>query len=241
MGGNRYWSNIDTISDSEIKSLFIETVDLGLPSGLLWATCNLGADKPEDYGLYFQWADTKGYKGACSESESDGNDDLHYFLWSKYKYCDGQQDVKLTKYCTRDAWGTLDNKTVIEPEDDAAVAMFGGQWRMPTSTEFRELIDNTVPGDGANSYGWINNYNSSGVNGILRKSKTNDNTIFFPAPGQCNANVISSAGSSSNYWTNSLGNTTSTNGVFMQSNYAMVVFGDMSRFIGLPIRAVTTK
>lgn len=108
-------------------------VDLGLPSGLLWATCNVGADNPEDYGDYFAWAET--------EPKSVYN-------WSTYKYCDGGYYYKLTKYCTRSDFGNngfTDNLTVLLPEDDAATANWGNGWRMPTENEWRELIDNTTP------------------------------------------------------------------------------------------------
>lgn len=98
-----------------------EYVDLGLPSGLLWATCNVGADKPEDYGDYFAWGET--------ETKSDYN-------WSTYKWCNGSSHT-LTKY-------DYDNKMVLDPEDDAAYVNWGGGWRMPTSAEFRELYNNTT-------------------------------------------------------------------------------------------------
>lgn len=161
----------------------VECVDLGLPSGLLWATCNLGANKETDYGLYFQWGDTKGYKTICTEAESDGNDDAHYFDWRQYKYS-GSSSSLVTKYNTSYNHGSfIDNKTILEPEDDAATIMLGSKWRMPTVEDFQELIDNTVPGDNANQYGWITNYKGSGVDGLLLKSKVNNNTIFFPAAG----------------------------------------------------------
>ena len=187
----------------ETDGLEIEYVDLGLPSGLLWATCNLGAKTETDYGLYFQWGDTKGYKTACNEDESDGNDDAHYFGWSKYKYCDGSSTT-MTKYCTNYYDGTVDNKTVLEPEDDAATVMLGGQWRMPTLVEFQELIENTEPADGTDKNGWTNNYNGTGIKGCYRKSKTNGKTIFFPAAGYGTGNMIYPTGTVNCCWSSSL-------------------------------------
>ena len=81
-----------------------EYVDLGLPSGLLWATCNVGATKPEEYGDYFAWGET--------EPKSTYN-------WSTYKYCNGSS-TSLTNYCTNSSYGTVDNKTILEAADDAA-------------------------------------------------------------------------------------------------------------------------
>ena len=75
-----------------------EYVDLGLPSGLLWATCNVGADSPDDYGDYFAWGET--------ETKSD-------YDWDTYKWCNGSENT-LTKYCTKSSYGTVDNKTVLE-------------------------------------------------------------------------------------------------------------------------------
>ncbi|MCQ2315083.1 MAG: hypothetical protein MJZ85_00135 [Bacteroidales bacterium] len=74
-------------------------VDLGLPSGTLWATCNVGADKPEDYGGYFAWGETK------KKTE---------YSWNPYKWCNGSYNT-LTKYCTHSDCGTVDNKTVLDP------------------------------------------------------------------------------------------------------------------------------
>ncbi len=103
-------------------------VDLGLPSGLIWATCNVGAAKPEDYGDYFAWGET--------EPKDD-------YWWSTYKWCNGDWD-KLTKYCTDSYYwdssssSSMDNKTVLDPEDDAAHVNWGGSWRMPTDEEWTE-------------------------------------------------------------------------------------------------------
>ena len=103
-----------------------EFVDLGIPSGTKWATCNVGADKPTDFGLYFQWGDTVDKRDAdCS--------------WTSYKYCNGSQK-SLTKYCTNSYYGRVDNKTALDIKDDAARAIKGGDWRMPTKGDIQELL-----------------------------------------------------------------------------------------------------
>ena len=98
-------------------------VDLGLPSGTLWADRNIGANSPEGYGDYFAWGETR------PKSE---------YNWSTYKYCKGS-DKTITKYCDDSSYGTVDNKTVLEPSDDAATANWGSNWRMPTHGEQVEL------------------------------------------------------------------------------------------------------
>ena len=98
-------------------------VDLGLPSGTLWADRNIGANSPEGYGDYFAWGET------IPRSEYD---------YGTYKYCKGSMET-ITKYCTKSSFGTVDNKTVLEPADDAATANWGSNWRMPTYAEQEEL------------------------------------------------------------------------------------------------------
>ena len=101
-----------------------EYVDLGLPSGTLWATCNVGASSPEEYGDYFAWGETNGY-----------NSGKTYFDWSTYMYCKGSENT-LTKYCYTSNYGYNDFRdtlTELLPEDDAATANWGSDWQIPTS------------------------------------------------------------------------------------------------------------
>ena len=128
-----------------------------------WAKCNVGAEKESDYGYYFQWGDI------VDKSNADCS-------WATYKHCNGSQTT-LKKYNTSTSYGeNPDNKTTLDPEDDAATQIMGGNWRMPTKDECQELIDNTTNE-------WITNYNGSGVNGRKFTSKINGNTIFIPAAG----------------------------------------------------------
>lgn len=101
-----------------------EYVDLGL--SVMWATCNVGATAPEDYGDYYAWGET--------ETKSTYN-------WSTYKYYNDSSST-ITKYNNKNSYGTVDNKTTLELEDDVAHIKWGGNWRMPTLNEFIELINN---------------------------------------------------------------------------------------------------
>ena len=159
-----------------------EYVDLGLPSGLKWAKCNVGAEKETDAGLYFAWGETTGY--TASQVGTDKR-----FSWSDYKY--GNSSSNLTKY------NQSDGKTVLESADDAASQIMGGDWRMPTQTDFNELLSGTTNE-------WIPNYNDTGVSGRKFTSKTNGNSIFIPAAGCCFIGSVDSVGSYSSVWSSSL-------------------------------------
>jgi hypothetical protein len=129
-------------------------VDLGLPSGTLWAACNVGANTPEGYGDFFAWGET--YPKDC-------------YNWSTYKYCNGSWR-NLTKYSTKSSHGVVDNLVVLQPIDDAATANWGDEWRMPTLAEWMVLFHNT-------SCEWVI---QNGVNGGLFTAM-NGNSIFLPA------------------------------------------------------------
>jgi len=150
-----------TISDNPNMIDGHEYVDLGLPSGLLWATMNVGAKKPEDPGLFFAWGET------TPKSE---------YSWENYKYGQGSWDFKkITKYCNSSEYGVIDNKMVLEENDDAATTNWGKIWRTPTYSEAQELIDCcTWTSD------WI-------VDGLLRRGfyvkGPNGNSIYIPIGG----------------------------------------------------------
>lgn len=163
-------------------------VDLGLPSGTLWATCNIGATSPEDYGDYFAWGETEGY-----------NDGKTKFDWSTYKWCEGSSST-MTKYCTDSNYGYngfTDDKTELDLEDDAAYVNWGPAWRMPSEEQFQELINS--------SYTTTEWTTQNGVNGRKITSKTNGNSIFLPAAGSRSGSLLSNAGSSGDYWSRTLG------------------------------------
>ena len=152
-----------------------EAVDLGL--SVKWANMNVGADFPEDYGDYFAWGET-------TTKET--------YDWSTYKWDNGS-GYKLTKYCTDGYYGIVDNKTVLDKEDDAAAVNWGGAWRMPTKEEQDELCNNCT-------WTWTT---QDGVNGY-KVTGTNGNSIFLPAAGCRSGSSLHSAGSHGDYWSSSL-------------------------------------
>ena len=172
--------NSNTGSDNATDTNGHEYVDLGLPSGTKWATCNVGATKPEEYGSYYAWGET--------ETEPKTT-----YYWSTYKWCNGDYDTQ-TKYCTDSSYGTVDNKTVLELADDAARANWGGAWRMPTDAEWTELRENCT-------WTWTT---KNGVNGYEVKSEANGNSIFLPAAGSSGFDGLSRAGFYGYYWSSSL-------------------------------------
>ena len=155
-----------------------EWVDLGLPIGLKWATCNIGATTPEGYGDYFAWGET------APKTNYD---------WSTYKYCNGSE-ITLTKYNTISSRGTVDNKTTLDLSDDAARANWGGSWRMPTKAELDELRNNCT-------WTWTT---QNGVEGYKVTSKNNGNSIFLPAAGNRSGTSVYEVGSRGLYWSSSL-------------------------------------
>ena len=158
-----------------------EWVDLGLPSGLLWATCNLGATNPEDYGDYYAWGET-------SAKET--------YNWSTYRYAtvDANGDLQtLTKYNTSDTYGTIDNKTTLEASDDVATAVLGSGARIPTKAEWQELLDNTTAV-------WAT---QNGVNG-RKFTAANGSSLFLPAAGYRDGSSLYGDGTYGYYWSSSL-------------------------------------
>ena len=161
------WKNDQEINGIETDSTSNnsdthEYVDLGLPSGTLWATTNIqDADGNE---LYFAWGETQGY--TLGQVGTDKN-----FTWEDYEFGDN-----LSKY------NESDGKTELEAIDDAATANWGSDWRMPTNEQFEELIENTTTA-------WTQ---VDGVNGLLCTSTANINTLFFPAIGKAASSEISS-------------------------------------------------
>ena len=185
-------------------------VDLGL--SVKWATCNVGAYTPEYYGDYFAWGET---------TTKDTYD------WSTYKYCNSSETT-FTKYNTSSSYGTVDNKTQLELNDDAARVNWGGSWRMPTDAEWTELIYNCT-------WTWGN---QNGVYGSKVTSKTNGNSIFLPAAGYRYYSSLYSAGSYGDYWSSSLdtGYPYGAGGVDSYSDY--VGMSHYYRYYGLPVRPV---
>lgn len=167
-------------------------VDLGLPSGTLWATCNVGATSATDCGDHFAWGETEGddFDLAVVTEGYDGG--KQEFSWSTYKWCQGSS-MTITKYCTNSNYGKVDNITELQPSDDAATANWGSNWQMPSIEQCVELID-----DNYTITEWTT---VSGVNGRKITSKTNGNCIFLPAAGFRVGTSIQNLDSYGEYWT----------------------------------------
>jgi len=199
-----------------------EWVDLGLPSGTLWATCNVGATKPEEYGDYFAWGETVGYNGGKTS-----------FSWSTYKYCSGSSTT-IWKYCTSSSYGTVDNKTELEPLDDAATANWGEAWQMPSIDQFRELINS--------SYTTTEWTTINGVYGRKITSKSNLKYVFLPAAGYRDEASLSSTGSYGGYWSRSLYTSSSRYAYYLyfsSGNIDTDYYG--SRYFGRSVRPVRVQ
>ena len=148
-------NKIELISDGNEHGF--EYVDLGLPSGTMWATCNVGADKPEDGGLLFQFGRVDGYKYGDSNNQFRSNDQ-------------NKQDTG-NEYTPVTTSGKVYKKNeILDLDDDAAHVNMSGKWRMPTSDELKELIDNTT-----HDVVTVN-----GVKGIMFTSDINGNQLFIP-------------------------------------------------------------
>ena len=169
----------EEISFTTLNRIFengYECVDMGL--SVKWAAINIGANNPEDYGHYFAWGETS---------------PKNYYDYSTYKFC-GKYSYIFTKYNTSSSNGAVDNKTTLEPKDDAASVIWGGKWRMPTSTETYELINNCI-------WEWTT---KNGINGHIVTSKKNGNSIFLPAAGRKYEDALESDGVRGYYWSSTL-------------------------------------
>lgn len=154
-------------------------VDLGLPSGLLWADRNVGANSPEDYGNYYAWGETT---------------PKEVYDWNTYAY--GNGSYALTKYCNKSGYGLdgfTDNLTTLEASDDAATVNIGSYARTPRDYEWQELMDNTT-------VTWTTR------NGVYGRKFTasNGKSIFLPAAGDRDGSNLYGAGECGLYWSSTL-------------------------------------
>lgn len=190
-------------------------VDLGL--SVKWATCNIGATNPEESGGYYAWGET------TTKS---------YYQIDSYKWSDYEEWYKLTKYCTDTEYGIVDNKIVLDSSDDVAHVKWGGNWRMPTSDEYDELIDNCT-------WTWTS---QNGVEGTKVTSKKNGNSIFLPGVGYYNfvSRYLEGQGL---YWSSSLNPSDPSKAYFLYfyesiATYVNYEERDKFREQGCPVRAV---
>ena len=225
-------------------------VDFDLPSGLLWAKKNLGAETEEDAGLYFQWGDTQGYTAEQVGVDKNFNND-------GYKFSIDGSSSNLSKY------NSTDGKTVLDLEDDAAYVMLGDKWRIPTQEDFHELINNTdlylaldsgneikgtVTTDGASSstsiyFEW-EQHRAGNMKG-MKLYRKNDNSvyIFIPLSGFADVDSIHDINEIGVLYSSNRSNRFDILPYGFMYDYNKGFFGDIgvTRPTGVPIRAVLKK
>ena len=232
-------------------------VDLGL--SVKWATCNVGASNPWDYGDYFAWGETVGYgksdpSNAHNQSYTGGSTVKTYYYWRTYKYCSCNDVDCLTKYNYSSTYGTVDNKYILDLSDDAARVNMGGSWRMPTYDEQTELLDNCY-------WEWTDSYSGKGVKGyIVYKVKSasdkgkkkysggsttpvgsyslSDPHIFLPAAGYRLRSGLDDAGNDGYYWSSSLDDFYPVYAYYLGFRSGSVYRSDYYRCLGYSVRAV---
>lgn len=190
-------------------------IDLGLPSGTMWASCNVGADTPEAYGDYFAWGETQ---------------PKTTYTWATYQYCNGENN-QLTKYCNMASFGYngfTDPYTVLRSDDDAATANWGDRFSTPTNAQWQELWANTT-----NEWTTRN-----GVNGRLIKAKNSNNSIFLPAGGYYWIETLNRVGADGNYWSSSLDTTGPSNALYSKFYSGNHSSGPYDRSVGYSVRPV---
>ena len=207
-------------NEPESKVSF-EPVDMGV--SVKWAPCNVGANAPEEYGWYLAWGVTAPTKA---------------YSWEFYKWCEGSMS-KLTKYCSEAENGMngfVDNKKILDPEDDAATVNWGKKWRTPTYDEIKELRDNCE----------MDNVEVNGVPGKLFTSKTTGNTLFFPftgntgykpGTGATEAYEVLGAGESTSLWASTRSEVSQYAGGYYITDW-MTYLGESPRETGCVVRPV---
>ena len=188
-----------------------EAVDLGL--SVKWATCNIGASKPEEYGDYYAWGETEIKTNYSS---------------SNYKF--GSSSFSM--------YSTVDGKTVLDPADDVAHVKLRGGWRMPTDAEWAELMDNCTWTWTSN----YNRTGVAGRIVKSRKMGYTSNSIFLPAAGFRNFASLSNTGSYGDYWSSSLNTDSPYNAWsigFSSGSSGSVGWDSRSRYYGQSVRPVS--
>ena len=190
-----------------------EYVDLGL--SVKWAICNVGASKPEEYGNYYAWGETS--------TKED-------YSWSTYKWCNGSYD-KITKYCSNSSYGRVDNKMKLELSDDVARKQWGSTWRLPTGTEFEELLN-----ENNCTWTWTT---LNGINGYKVTSKKNGNSIFLPAAGWRLRTSLDGQGTGGSYWSSTPHERNSYDAYYLYFGSGLHGTSKDSRYYGRSVRPVS--
>lgn len=201
--------------DNKINNNGHPYADLDLPSGTLWATCNVGASKQSDCGLFFQWGDIKGYtKGQVGKDKQ--------FTWDDYKFSINGSVKNFSKY--------TNSCDKLELKDDVAHANMGGDWHIPTSTQIRELIDNTITT-------WITlNDNISGM--VFTAKKDAKKSIFFPATGYAWDGSVIGNSDYINIWASIIDPDYINNSQYLESRLEDTILNSSCRCNGFSVRGV---
>lgn len=189
-----------------------EWVDLGLPSGTKWATTNVGASSPTEFGLYFAWGET---------SQKDS------YEWNNLKYCIDDKGYGFTKYVTDRQYGDVDDRKELEPSDDAACANWGEGWRMPSAEQITELLQKC-------KWDWVSEEDYSGFKVVGE----NGNFIFLPAAGCRQYSTSTLEGKNGFYWSRTLLPRTSNEALFLHFFSRSCDLYNDSRRSGFNVRAV---
>ena len=192
-------------------------VDLDLPSGTKWAKMNLGASRPSDPGLYFQWGDIQGY----TKDQVGFGDGQKRFSWFDYKWNPSGDAETFTKYTHRGE--------TLDLEDDAAYVYMGGSWHIPTDRQIQELIDNTIS----------TRITLVGVNGMKFTSKKDSSKfIFFPLTGNALEGSIIDNGDYGYVWSSVLNSFNIKFSHDLAFSQKRTILGYGSRYSGHPVRGV---
>ena len=200
--------------DKGINNNGYDYVDLGLPSGTLWATMNVGASKPSGFGLYFQWGDIQGYT-----AEQVGKD--KQFTWDDYKWTRDGSDTSFSKYIKEGA--------TLELEDDAAHVNMGGIWHMPTPDQISELINNTTSE-------WATKDGVKGTTFTSKKDKSK--SIFIPATGMVWDGSLYFSGIDGFVWSSMIDTNFVLSGQFLYFDKGRTFTSYHTRSYGLSARGV---
>ena len=200
--------------DKEINNNGYDYVDLGLPSDTLWATCNIGANKPSESGLYFQWGDTAGYT-----KDKIGID--KEFTWDEYKFSINGSNTDFSKYITEGE--------ILALENDAAHINMGGDWHMPSPKQIGELLDNTIA-----IFETLD-----GVSGMKFMSKNAPSKfIFIPAAGYAWDSFVGNSRRYGYVWASMLSVDYAGSGQILEFGSIGTNITYSNRFDGLTVRGV---
>lgn len=204
---------ITTFSSAQSKHQY---VDLGL--SVKWATCNIGADKPEEHGEYFSWGET--------ENKRINN-------WETYRFTEGDKN-EISKYCSNSQYGwheLADSLSALEPDDDVAHKKWGGSWRIPTKAQMKELIDNCT-------WTWTTRNDINGYLVTGKKPGYTNRSIFIPVTGTYDDGKIFNPHKQGSYWSRDCGTVYPAYAYTLELSVREASIGMRSRCQSLAVRPV---